>query len=158
HAGHRVFTAVSGSGGAQLRFSSASPEQLARDPGAFVKALRFVDIPPDCLFTVRFGGDTWHQFTPLAPNSKHPAFFALSCHTNELGGSLSEAARSKVVANEASIPVLTELLPPNVTQLLQTLPSAANEVPTIALSLDAPAGSTLSRFCAIFRGTLGYIR
>lgn len=32
HAGHRIFTAVSGSGGAQLRFSSASMEQIEQDP------------------------------------------------------------------------------------------------------------------------------
>ena len=32
HAGHRVFTAVSGSGGAQLRFCTASDEQLAQSP------------------------------------------------------------------------------------------------------------------------------
>jgi hypothetical protein len=158
HAGHRVFTAVSGSGGAQLRFSSASPEQIERDPAEFVRALRYVDIPPDSLFTVRFGGDTWHQFAPLVPACKHPAFFALSCHTNELGGSLSEAVRSSVLANEASIPMLTELLPPSVRALLETAPLAANEVPTIALSLDAPAGSPLSRFCALFRGTLGRVR
>ena len=56
HAGHRVFTAVSGSGGALLRFSTASDAQVERDPQAFVDALRHVEIPPDCLFTVRFGG------------------------------------------------------------------------------------------------------
>ena len=28
HAGHRVFTAISGSGGARLRFSGASPEEI----------------------------------------------------------------------------------------------------------------------------------
>jgi hypothetical protein len=56
HAGHRIFTAVSGSGGAQLRFSSASEQQIQEDPHNFMRALRFVNIPPDCLFTVRFGG------------------------------------------------------------------------------------------------------
>lgn len=158
HAGHRVFTAVSGSGGAQLRFSSASAEQIERDPCAFMKALRYIDIPPDSLFTVRFGGDTWHQFAPLTSDSKHPAFFALSCHTNELGGALTDSARSKVLSNQATIPLLTELLPPRVAELLRTSPPAANEVPTIALSLDAPAGSIQSRFCAIFRGWLGRLR
>jgi hypothetical protein len=158
HVGHRVFTAISGSGGAQLRFSSASPEQINCDPQAFVKALRYVDIPPDSLFTVRFGGDTWHQFAPLSPACDHPAFFALSCHTNELGGALMESTRSKVMTNEATIPMLTELLPPGVADLLKSSPVAANEVPTIALSLDAPAGSLLSRFCAIFRGLVGHLR
>jgi len=158
HAGHRVFTAVSGSGGAQLRFSSASPEQIERDPYAFMNALRRIDIPPDSLFTVRFGGDTWHQFAPLTPDSKHPAFFALSCHTNELGGVLTDSTRSKVLSNQATIPMLTELLPPSVLELLKTSPLAANDVPTIALSLDAPAGSLHSRFCAIVRRSLGRLR
>ncbi|HEX6832931.1 MAG TPA: DUF2867 domain-containing protein [Rudaea sp.] len=158
HAGHRIFTAISGSGGAQLRFSSASPQQIERDPSAFLAALRYVDIPPDSLFTVRFGGDTWHQFAPLTPGSRHPAFFALSCHTNELGGALSAAARSKVMENQATIPMLTELLPPTVAELLAAFHSAANEVPTIALALDAPAGSLQSKFCARFRGLLGRVR
>jgi hypothetical protein len=88
HAGHRIFTAVSGSGGAQLRFSTASAEQIERDPRSFVSALHYVDIPPDCLFTVRFGGGTWHQFASRRDHGRHPVFFALSCHTNELGGEL----------------------------------------------------------------------
>ena len=46
-------------------------------PAAFARALRRVQIPPDCLFTVRFGGGTWHQFVPRHPG--HPALFALSC-------------------------------------------------------------------------------
>ncbi|UUZ56280.1 hypothetical protein LP419_14250 [Massilia sp. H-1] len=92
HAGHRVFTAVSGSGGAQLRFSSASVEQIEEDPHNFIRALQFINIPPDCMFTVRFGGETWHQFAPLTENSVHPVFFALSCHTNELGGAARGAA------------------------------------------------------------------
>jgi hypothetical protein len=158
HTGHRVFTAVSGSGGAQLRFSSASPAQIESDPRNFVKALRYVDIPPDSLFTVRFGGDTWHQFAPLMPASSHPAFFALSCHTNELGGSLPEPVRAKVIANEATIPVLTELLPATVAQLLRGPELDATQVPTIALSLDAPAGSVQSKLCAGFRSFLGGLR
>ncbi len=69
HAGHRIFTAVSGSGGAQLRFSTASTNDLEVDPRRFLEALHFINIPPDCLFTVRFGGETWHQFWPLSRNS-----------------------------------------------------------------------------------------
>ncbi|MBA8889542.1 hypothetical protein FHW12_003788 [Dokdonella fugitiva] len=72
HAGHRVFTAISGSAGAQLRFSTASAEQIARDPGEFISALHHVNIPPDCLFTARFGGGTWHQFVPLQAGSRIP--------------------------------------------------------------------------------------
>ena len=158
HAGHRVFTAISGSGGAQLRFSGASPEQIEADPHSFIRALRYIDIPPDSLFTVRFGGDTWHQFAPLLPDSMHPAFFALSCHTNELGGILPDAVRAKVLSNEASIPVLTQLLPPAVAALLDAANRDPARVPTIALSLDAPAGSTQSLMCKRVRGSIGRMR
>jgi hypothetical protein len=119
HAGHRIFTAVSGSGGAQLRFSSASSDQIECDPNSFVKALHYINIPPDCMFTVRFGGETWHQFFPLIENSSHPVFFALSCHTNELGGDLSEPLRQKVIDNQANIPSLTQLLPQNIIDIIE---------------------------------------
>lgn len=158
HAGHRVFTAISGSGGAQLRFSSASVQQMETAPQQFVTALRFVNIPPDSLFTVRFGGDTWHQFAPLQDNAGHPAFFALSCHTNELGGALPEALREQVLANTATIPALTQLLPESVQALLQGATFDADKVPTVALSLDAPAGSMHSLMCRVVRGSAGLMR
>jgi hypothetical protein len=158
HAGHRVFTAVSGSGGAQLRFSSASPVQIEADPQSFFDALQYINIPPDCLFTVRFGGDTWHQFAPAQPNSNHPAFFALSCHTNELGGDLTPALRDKVIANEADIPSLTELLPASVSSRLQHGAFDAAKIPTTSLSLDAPAGSVQSAMCRTTRSTAGILR
>lgn len=158
HAGHRIFTAISGSGGTRLRFSSASSEQLARDPHNFLAALRQIDIPPDSLFTVRFGGDTWHQFLPLNPGAAHPALFALSCHTNELAGALPDALRSKIIANEATIPSLTELLPDPVAESLRKISTQTMQVPTIALSLDAPAGSLQSKFCAAFRAAFGRLR
>lgn len=157
HAGHRVFTAVSGSGGVQLRFSDATPEQIAIEPGSFLRALRHIDIPPDCLFSVRFGGDTWHQFVPKHPQGNHPALFALSCHTNELGGHLSPALQQQVRENAATIPALTELLPPAVQQLLDDA-SLRLDVPTIALSLDAPAGSLQSRMCGMVRSVAGTTR
>jgi hypothetical protein len=77
HAGHRVFSAISGSGGTQLRFSTATLEDIAQDPLNFIKALHLINIPPDCLFTVRFSGENWHQFMPLIPKSTHPAFFCI---------------------------------------------------------------------------------
>lgn len=157
HAGHRVFTAVSGSGGAQLRFSDATPEQLAVEPGSFLRALRHIDIPPDCLFSVRFGGDTWHQFVSRQPQRHHPALFALSCHTNELGGNLSPVVQQQVLANAATIPSLTELLPTAVQQLLDDA-SLRFDVPTISLSLDAPTGSLQSRMCGIVRSAAGHAR
>jgi len=158
HAGHRIFTAVSGSGGAQLRFSSATPEQIEKDPNNFIKALHFINIPPDCLFTVRFGGETWHQFFPLIENSPHPVFFALSCHTNELGGNLSASLRQQVINNEASIPSLTELLPKNVAEILERDDFDTSKIPTTSLSLDAPAGSALSAACLSYRGGMGTLR
>jgi hypothetical protein len=153
HAGHRVFTAVSGSAGAQLRFSTASQAQIAHDPHSFVRALHHVNIPPDCLFTVRFGGGTWHQFLPLQPGSTHPALFALSCHTNELGGELAGDVRERVLANEADIPTLTEVLPAALLAELDRLDP--NRVPTTALSLHKSPTSWQARFCARTRGVLG---
>ncbi len=158
HAGHRIFTAVSGSGGAQLRFSSATLEQIEKDPNNFVKALHFINIPPDCLFTVRFGGETWHQFFPLVENSPHPVFFALSCHTNELGGNLPEPLRQQVINNQASIPSLTELLPKHVADILARDDFDTSKIPTTSLSLDAPAGSALSNACLSYRGGMGTLR
>lgn len=158
HAGHRVFTAVSGSSGARLRFSTASQAQLDADPQAFLDALRHVEIPPDCLFTVRFGGGTWHQFLPGDPASGHPALFALSCHTNELGGELAADVRERVMANAADIPALTELLPPAVTHLLASGDDARRAIPTVTLSLDKHGDSLRGRFCALVRDALGRAR
>lgn len=156
HAGHRVFTAISGSGGALLRFSTASQDGIDADPQAFLRALRHVEIPPDCLFTVRFGGGTWHQFLPRDAAAGHPALFALSCHTNELGGELDAEQRRRVLANEADIPALTELLPESVVALLAA--SDARDVPTITLSLTASTTSLRGRFCARTRGLSGRLR
>lgn len=158
HVGHRIFTAVSGSGGAQLRFSSASLRQIEADPRSFLRALQYIDIPPDCLFTVRFGGETWHQFAPLARNSLHPAFFALSCHTNELGGALPEQVKEKVLAGEATIPALTELLPQSVLDLLNDESLDPADVPTLSLSLDAPPGTLQNTMCKNARGSVGILR
>jgi Protein of unknown function (DUF2867) len=158
HAGHRVFTAVSGSSGTRLRFASVTDAQLERDPASFVTSMRCVEIPPDCLFTVRFGGDIWHQFTPLKEHSAHPALFAVSCHTNELGGALSEAQRRQVISNEASIPSLTELLPDEVVGLLGRTSLDCSRVPTIALSLDAPKGSLQAWLCRVVRASAGWWR
>jgi hypothetical protein len=156
HAGHRVFTAISGSSGAQLRFSTASSEQVSEDPQEFIRALRHVTIPPDCLFTVRFGGGTWHQFLPLRSHSNHPALFALSCHTNELGGDLPEDVRTLVAANTADIPSLTEVLPPDLQELLAA--ADPTRIPTVALSLHAPPVSLAGKLCAHTRRLIGPMR
>jgi hypothetical protein len=157
HAGHRIFTAIAGSSGAQLRFSTATPTKIEQDPSSFVRALRIINIPPDCLFTVRFGGETWHQFSPLDQNSGHPAFFALSCHTNELGGNLSDEMRQRVLANQADIPSLTELLPASVLTLLAEMPLDPNHIPTTSLFLDAAPGGVLQVACTRVRSALGHV-
>jgi hypothetical protein len=156
HAGHRIFTAVSGSGGAQLRFSSASMAQIEQDPHSFIRALQCINIPPDCMFTVRFGGETWHQFAPLTKNSLHPVFFALSCHTNELGGDLPEELKAQVLANRATIPSLTTLLPQQVGDLLDVA-LAEGRVATVDLSLEAPPGSLQRAMCGSARGGAGLL-
>jgi len=157
HAGHRVFTAVSGSGGAQLRFSTATRDELAQDPAQFVRALHHVNIPPDCIFTVRFNGATWHQFVPRDPSGRHPALFALSCHTNELGGDLPETTRQQVLAGHASIPLLTELLPANVVAWLAQA-TTPDDIPTVSLALHVRPDSLRSTLCRWLRGGLGRLR
>ena len=156
HAGHRVFTAISGSGGAQLCFSTATDAELQASPAAFADALRHVEIPPDCLFTVRFGGGTWHRFMPMKPG--HPALFALSCHTDELGGIADPALAALVASGKADIPRLTELLPAAVLAHLQAHPPLAGDVPAIALSLESPPGGVRDLACGIVRRTAGHLR
>lgn len=152
HAGDRMFTAVSGSAGARLRFSTASPQQMDADPEAFVRALRHVTIPPDCVFTVRFGGGTWHRFEPLRRGG-HPALFALSCHPNELGGDLHGDLRARVEANEADLPTLTDVLPPACAARAAAVD--ADDVPTVALSLHEAPHSMMARLCAVTRQVAG---
>ncbi|WP_411850235.1 DUF2867 domain-containing protein [Stenotrophomonas sp. LGBM10] len=154
HAGTRMFTAISGSGGAQLRFSTASDAQLEQDPTAFVQALRCVDIPPDCLFTVRFGSATWHQFVSRA--SPHPALFALSCHPDDRSGALSEAQRARVADGSADLPTLTDTLPPALQRLLDQLDMDC--VPRVALSLQRPSRAGLARLCTATRDAAGRLR
>jgi hypothetical protein len=80
----------------------------------------------------------------------------LSCHTNELGGALSDAARAAVATNAATIPALTELLPERVRDLVAA--RGVDDAPVIALSLHAPAGSLKSLFCGLVRGVAGKLR
>jgi hypothetical protein len=158
HAGHRVFTAISGSSGALLRFAGVSKAQLDADPQSFVRALRHIEVPPDSLFTVRFPGDTWHQFLPLGKRPLHPALFALSCHTNELGGDLSDELSARVSANAADIACLTEVLPEQVADLLRAFRPGQLQVPTVRLSLEHAPTTIRSRLCAGWRGSVGLLR
>ncbi len=57
---------------------------------------------------LRFNGTIYHQFGPV--NKREKAFFAFSVHTNETSG-LSGELLNKVLMNEGSIPLLTELAP-----------------------------------------------
>lgn len=158
HAGNRVFTAVSGSAGAHLRFSTASQAQIDADPRAFLDALHVVDVPPDCLFSVRFGGGTWHQFIAARPGGPHPTLFALSCHPDETAGVLDATTRARVVGNTADIPALTECLPPHVQALLDHALRDADSIATTALSLHAPPASVAARCCSALRGAVGRLR
>lgn len=154
HATPRIFTAVSGSGGTELRFSTVGAADIERDAAAFIDALRIVTVPPDCLFTVRFGSGTWHQF--VSRNPPHPALFALSCHTNEMGGRLDDAQRAQVLANAATIPSLTEVLPQSVQDLFAR--ADRSSIPRVDLALHAAPTSVASRACALVRDLAGRLR
>ncbi len=147
HAGSRVFTAVSGSPGTQLRFSGSLLANGAADADAFVASLHLIQIPPDCLFTVRFAGQVWHQFVSADPASGQPALFALSCHPDEAAGLESEELRLRVQADEATIPMLTEVLPAAVQVHVDRVLTAGSEISRFWLSLAAPPLSWRSRFC-----------
>lgn len=158
HAGARMFTAISGSSGALLRFSGATDAALAADPMAFVRSLQQVRVPPDSLFSVRFGGGTWHQFLPQRPGRGHGALFALSCHADELGGVLDEALRAQILADRADIPCLTETVPDPVRALLAAEPKpAAEHRLSFAGKPDSFAqglGNLLRRACGRLQSTL----
>ncbi len=128
HQGRRVFVAVSGSQGAELRFCVAADDALA-SPRLFAEQVERVRVPPDSLFSVRFGGGVWHSFAGLAG---HPAFFALSVHPDETGGVLSEEQMWLVRAGIPSIASLTEVLPFDLSEEL-VLACAA---PIVSLSLE----------------------
>lgn len=158
HAGQRMFTAIAGGAGARLRFSTASAEQVERDPRTFLDALHHVDVPANSLFSVRFGGGVWHQFLPLRPGTGHPTLFALSCHANELGGELAPELRRRVLDGEANIPALTELLPASVGSLLESTGFDASRVPTTVLSLDATPAERSGRFLPALRRVVVRLR
>ncbi len=163
HQGHRVVVAISGSGGADLRFSPATPS-APLDPAAlgaaFVAGLRCVRIPADCLFTMRFDGRVWHQFAPTpCPTGTfaplNPAFFALSVHTDETGGQLDPRLRALVAQDAATIAALTELLPAAV-QTSIDVPAAVAAAPLTQLSLETSLGNEQAwRFV---RGSVGVVR
>jgi len=158
HAGHRVFTAISGSGGARLRFCSATREEIEEDPGAFLRALRHVEVPADCMFTVRFEGGTWHQFQPLRDDGRHPALFALSCHPDELSGLADGRTRDEAASGQATLSSLTELLPAAVAVRLAAAERGALQIPTTTLAFHAAPYSWQQRTCASIRRVAGRLR
>jgi hypothetical protein len=160
HQGHRVVVAISGSGGADLRFSPATPSDPATLGAAFVAGLRCVRIPADCLFTMRFDGRVWHQFAPtpcptgiVAP--LNPAFFALSVHTDETGGHLDARLRALVAQDAATIASLTELLPAAVLASVD-VGAAVAAAPLTQLSLETSLGN--EKACRFVRGSVGVVR
>lgn len=158
HVGNRVFTAIAGSAGAQLRFSTATDDEIARDPLAFVRCLHVVNVPSDSLFTVRFGGGTWHQFISLSPARSQPALFALSCHPDELGGGLDAATRGVVIEGSADIPTLTETLPESVLAALHSDCFDPARVRTTALTLHSAGATRLADWCIAVRSAVGSLR
>lgn len=156
HLGPRVFTAIAGSSGAILRFSTNAGALDAGDLDGFIASLRQVHVPPDGLFTVRFGGGVWHQFLPAGGKADHPALFAISCHTDETAGIADASLLERVYRNRATIPALTELLPESLRSEVAKRPAA--DFPTMALSLEPVESSALVALCARFRSAAGRLR
>jgi len=117
HEGHRCITAMSGSGGALMKFSTVDHIEAKANPQAFVDKMFIVEIPADSIFVLRFNGMVYHQFGPRDPTI--PAFWAVSVHTNEKGGYLAPHLLEKVLNGEGNIPLLTEPIPEGVDALLK---------------------------------------
>jgi len=133
HEGHRCITGIAGSGGALMKFSSVDHISAKEDPQSFIDKMFIVEIPADSIFVLRFNGMVYHQFGPKDP--AHPAFWAVSVHTNEKGGFLTSELLEKVLNNEGNIPLLTEPIPEAVDELLKD-PKVVSQVRRIPLSFD----------------------
>lgn len=157
HAGTRTFTAISGSAGTELRFSTASDAELALDPRLFLRRMHCISVPPDSLFTVRFGREVWHQFLSERGRHQHPALFAISCHPNELDGELKPEQLHAVSENAASICSLTEVLPNAVTAMLENMDLRAAGVVHTRLRMHTPWQSALIQ-CGRLRSWFGALR
>lgn len=105
HEGHRAIIGISGKAGCFLRFSLCTPEEAEKSPLSFLEKTYVVRILGGRMFSLRFNGTIYHQFSPMDPSEK--AFFAASVHTNEPVG-LSGALLEKVLIGEGSIPLLTQ--------------------------------------------------
>jgi len=118
HEGHRCITGMSGSGGALMKFSTVDHIEARENPQAFVDKMFIVEVPADSIFVLRFNGMVYHQFGPLDPN--FAAFWAVSVHTDESGGQLSQELLEKVLNGEGNIPLLTEPITDEVDKLLKS--------------------------------------
>lgn len=158
HAGPRMFTAISGSSGAQLRFSTVSLRAAEDTPEKFSESLYLVDIPPDCLFSVRFGGGTWHQFVSPTPESGHPTMFALSCHPDEASGLDDASRQNQIILEEASVPSLTEVLPIHVQKIAARVINNPGTLRRTSLFLQPISTSWRNAVCVNTRKYLGKLR
>ena len=158
HAGSRMFTAISGSSGAQLRFSTLGFYGIKQNPEQFGSSLHVVDIPPDCLFSVRFGGGTWHQFASPEPESGHPTLFALSCHPDESSGLKDSTAKGAILQDQASIPSLTEVLPEQAQLSAAKALNRLDQLNRTALFLQPSSSGWCNGICALVRKHLGTVR
>jgi hypothetical protein len=160
HQGHRVVVAVSGSGGADLRFSPATLDEIELRPETFLDNLRTIRIPGDTLFTMRFDGRVWHQFAPTpcptgAFQPLNPAFFAISVHTDETNGNFDDSLRDLITSDQATIASLTELLPTSFFEKIN-IDGALSTVPITTLSFaSSPIQENICRFV---RGAAGAIK
>jgi hypothetical protein len=146
HEGKRVFIGVAGSKGAQLAFANGE----ATDAIEFVRRVERVSVPPDALFTVRFGPRIWHRFQGV--DKHHPAFFAISVHPDDSAGALSDEQRKLVELGEPTIASLTDVLP------FDVAPELLASAPLVSLSLEGDASAARAAVCAVARGAAGRAR
>lgn len=116
HEGHRVIIGITGSKGCILRFSVCTPKEAEVSPMSFFKKMYVVKLQGDRMFSLRFNGSIYHQFSPVDYSEK--AFFAVSVHSNEAAG-LTGHLLEEVLAGNGSIPLLTEPAPNSVLNLQQ---------------------------------------
>ena len=157
HAAPRLFTAISGSGGARLRFIPADTRLGSTE--AALAGLQHVEVPADCLFTVRMAANTWHQFQPLHGNGRHPALFAVSCHPDETAGALDADLHAQVMRGDADLASLTELMPEALRNPLQHATPYSLAVPTHMLGFDPlPGHAWAAAACTPLRHHVGRLR
>lgn len=158
HGGTRAFTAVAGSSGAQLRFSSLSLDAARGSDSGLAAAMHVVHVPPDAMFTVRMGSGVWHQFLPGEPQADQPAFFALSFHPDETAGVADPGGRARILSDEANIAMLTEVLPDVVQRATSQALDAAPRENQYWLSLSASPDGLPARLCRLARMAAARVR